>query len=238
MAKLCAYHKGKQSVYYDCNIFIIGLGRTATRSVCCAVWLLGYHVRHGLGLCTECEADAIKKFFQHSTDFELYRYCECTADVPPIHWQQLAEEKQDAKFILTLRPVDSWKCSWDRKKARSDKRLEDALSSKVGWSTVNALHHFGMVVYDREIWVSAYEEHNRSVLDYFKGDSRLLVLKPWEESDSDLWNKLASFLGKEDSIPDLPFPVVQRGARWTMPNGRQIEMTHGVPRYTRNRSVK
>jgi hypothetical protein len=47
----------------------------------------------------------------------------------------------------------------------------------------------------------AYRDHNREVMDYFKGRNNLLIM---DVGKGDSWDTLCNFLGVD--IPDAPFP--------------------------------
>ena len=231
----CHFHKDLMEPK-RCHIFVIGQGRTATRSICCAIYLLGFSVRHGFGSCSECSDDALKKYANHQCDLDQYKTCECSGELPGLHWQELAEERPDAKFILTTRPLESWLHSWEKKKKRAGKRIETALNQKLHWLTANIIHRYGMIGYDREVWQNGFVKYNKEVQEYFEGSGRLIVMNPWTTADSDLWIMLATFLDRP--IPKLPFPHISRGGRWEMPDGRQITMLLGIPKIRNSSGVK
>jgi hypothetical protein len=54
--------------------------------------------------------------------------------------------------------------------------------------------------------IKIYNEHNKSVEDYFKNKSGKLLTVCWENGDG--WEEISAFLGNE--APDIPFPHYNR----------------------------
>ncbi len=59
MKHTCELRRGMS---YKCKFFEIGMPRTASRSVCMAVRMLGLHAKHGSNYCKRCNRDMVEKY--------------------------------------------------------------------------------------------------------------------------------------------------------------------------------
>jgi len=190
-----------------CKFFEIGLPRTASRSVCEAFHLLGYHVCHGWGEDNVYYSDGVEKLRLGRWDWDLYESCDLAGNVSSVHWYQLQEGVPDARFILAIRPTELWLDSWEGRLHSHAKRLRRSEKQQPSFQVWGRLIHYGMVDFNRGEWGRRYEEHNQKVIETIESE-RLLVLNVWEMSDEVLWEKLASFVGQ--SPPNVQFPKLGR----------------------------
>jgi len=194
----CARHRGVLLKEVRCRYFEIGMGRTATRSVYVAFKSFGLKAIHGSGGCTLCINDAIEKMEAGRIDLMLYETYEYCGHMPSFHWRQLAEERQDSKFILTLRPVDQWLKSAKGKigtGGRADPRRGNMLHKR----------HYGSETPTKEQLREGFIRHSSEVQEYFAREpERLLVLDVFSMKDLVLWKLIADFVG--GTPPEGKFP--------------------------------
>ena len=195
-----------------CSIFEIGLGRNGSRSICRAVKLLGLKTRHGFDNKFELRQDAVKKFLSGSYRFNLYNDCDYCGDIPVIHWKTLFENEPNAKFVLPIRPIDSWISSLlHADTSISNKKLEDIFNEgTVNWRHIFRLHCFGTIRYEVDLIKQKYIEHTIEVTNTIT-DDRLLVLDIFSMKSKVVWQKLCWFL--KTDVPDIEFPHVGKGGR-------------------------
>jgi len=206
---LCHYHQG--GLTKRCQVFEIGMPRTGTRSIREAVLMLGFTARHGFGRCEECGRDAKEKFLWGQSDFDIYETADCVGGISHVHWRQLAESRPDAKFILSIRPLEKWLRPWKLRHKTTLHRMRAVLEEPIKWPHLLRLHHFGMVAFNKQRWSEDYLKHNEDVMDHFQDSERLLMVDVFQDSDLMLWKRLSSFLGRllPDPLPD--FPYVKKG---------------------------
>jgi hypothetical protein len=161
---------------------------------------------HGPAGCAHCKLDFIYKQLAGQYgykgakwwDFDIYKCYEYCGNCSETHWEELSQEKSGAKFILTTRPIDSWVVSFS-------KHLRKVYFLAEPWSRLAYDYLLGTV--NRGFWKNHlalerfYNDYVADVQDHFKGTSRLLVLNVWTMSADELWEKLAEFLGVNNSIP-------------------------------------
>jgi hypothetical protein len=207
--KLCRYHKGEIRTPPKERLFIIGLSRTGTRSVCQAVQILGLHSRHGFGKCSICLEDGIQKYLQGRCDFAVYDFWECVADIPSIHWEKLSAVYPLAKFILTTRPLNKWLRSWRLRQNNHRRRIKQAMMKPLRWNSIKRICHFGMVGWDQDVWARSYTQYNRKVLKTLK--ERVLLLDVFSKEGHVVWRELCGFLGRD--VPSASFPYLDKGKK-------------------------
>lgn len=173
------------------KIFDIGWHRTATKSMCEAMSILGFSAKHNpmdiLKSDTLAESEALK----------LYDFL---ADFPiPIYFKEIDVAFPNSKFIFVKRDTESW--------LKSCKQLFQFREKNVWPKEVNKLH---MKVYGTEFFIKedmekAYQSHNESVCEYFKDRENFLEFPLFEIPESqDKWKLLCEFVDRP--IPDVPFP--------------------------------
>ncbi|HBE19862.1 MAG TPA: hypothetical protein DEG17_25400 [Cyanobacteria bacterium UBA11149] len=166
-------------------IFGCGLSRTGNKSLGNALKVLGYN--------------PVK--YPKSIE-ELGVIYDAAVDITVIAWlDELDRKFPDAKWILTIRDMDSWLASCARWFGRS---LEDCTPYKQSY-----LRHYRQIVYGTEsfdplLWQEVYHHHIDRINTKFEGCSdRLLVM---DICQGESWEKLCHFLDKP--IPDTPFPSI------------------------------
>ena len=152
---------------------------------------LGYRVKHGPRNVDEIEAN------DFSNDLGVaWRY------------RFLHHAYPRAKFILTVRDIESW--------LRSSEVHARAAGLRVPLRRLeNRYMCFGRIDFDRDVFRNRYEDHNSAVIDYFSSfPGRLLVL---DICAGDGWEKLCPFL--RAAVPTIPFPVENRTPRESLSSG-------------------
>lgn len=174
------------------KIFCIGFHKTGTKSLALALEHLGYRVTGPNGVLNpDISRDVYKLAFSNVEEYDAFQ------DNPwPIIYKELDEKYPGSKFILTLRPTDSWIRSVLRHFGGAHTPMRE-------W-----IYGVGCPRGNEAIYISTYERHNREVLAYFsERPADLLVLRLTE---GDGWEKLCRFLGKE--VPDIPFPHLNKAS--------------------------
>lgn len=160
------------------KIFGIGLSKTATTSLCSAMTILGYKSKHYL---TNPDKDISEHEFLNDMPVQT-------------RYQEYDKKYPGSKFILTVRDKESWlkSCS---KHFRKHVEQNSALYKY-------RIEQMGVAGYDENIFSKKYDDHIKSVKEYFQNrENDLLII---DICGGDGWVKLCSFLGKK--IPELPFP--------------------------------
>jgi hypothetical protein len=160
------------------KVFGIGLGRTGTTSLTAALEELGLSVEH---FPRSYEA-VLEKDGLTDTSIALgYKYLDFMFP--------------DARFILTVRPVDQWLASMEA--------FFDGLAKLTIHDRYHRLHNalYGTVVFDECRMREAYLNHQKDVANHFRDRSCLLTL---DVTGANPYPALAEFLGLD--APDSPFP--------------------------------
>jgi len=170
------------------KVFGVGFHKTGTKSLGRALEILGYRVCGPVGVRDPEIAAKLPQFaFDYVSHFDAFQ------DNPwAILYQELDQHFPNSKFILTLRPVDTWIASVVKHFGVKDTPMRALIYGE------DYAHPAG----NETCYIHRYEQHNQAVLDYFKHrPEQLLVL---ELAEGEGWEKLCPFLNK--SIPDCPFP--------------------------------
>lgn len=163
------------------KIFGIGLPRTGTASLCEALRILGYSVRH------------YPKYISRAANYDALvdtPICNC--------FEQLDEEYPGSKFILTTRSLESWLKSCKNASARfrwHNLRPDGRCGPEVYKSHMDL---FGCTNYDETKFTDGYFKHADRVSKYFGSRSYLV----YEVADG--WTPLCDFL--EKPVPGEEFP--------------------------------
>ena len=173
--------------------------------------MLGLTARHGFGRCEECGRDAKEKFLWGRSDFDIYQTTEFVGGISHVHWRQLAESLPDAKFILTVRPLEKWLRPWKLRHKTTLHRMRAVMEEPIKWPHLLRLHHFGMVAFDKHRWSEGYLKHNEEVEEHFQADPRLMMIDVFKDDDEKLWKQLTTFLDKPLPDPLPPFPYIKKG---------------------------
>lgn len=177
------------------KVWCIGFHRTATRSLCIALRQLGWKCCH----------------------FELYPYFtefDAAADMTvTLRWRQLFVDYPDAKFILTVRDMESWWTSfrrmWDEVIRKADFPEKSTLmiaEQRLIYSTIYGVSVPGGVT--KHMAIRAHTQHIVDVTEFFMAEApdQLLILGAFR---GDRWEKLCRFLGV--AVPDNPYPIRSDG---------------------------
>ena len=170
------------------KVFGIGLSGTGTKSLTHALKILGY------------------KAIQYPTSLKDIEKHDAIADISvSCRYKELDVLFPNSKFILTIRDLESWLDSRSRKpKDKHKKSL---------WVLETRLRTYGVLSYDREIYINVYKKYHEEVQKYFKNRPDDLLIMNIIAGDG--WEKLCKFLGKE--ILNLPFPWVKSAKRRRLP---------------------
>jgi hypothetical protein len=164
------------------RVFGIGLSRTGTTSLTDALRLLGFSAVH----------------YPLSLE-EIERHDAATDLLVAATFESLDCKFPGSKFIYTVRAREDWLESCRRHWARQANRWA------IDWELRRQL--YDTTRFDPDLFVRAYERHERRVLRYFAGRPRdLLVVDICGQHAS--WHKLCAFLGVR--APDAPFPHTNR----------------------------
>jgi hypothetical protein len=170
----------------ESKIFCVGFHRTGTSSLRAALERLGYRV---CGSVATDEPDVAERI--HRIAFDLLDRYDAFEDNPwPILFRELDERRPGSRFILTLRPADSW--------VRSVSRFFGTKSTPMReW-----IYGAGSPVGNEARYRERFERHNEDVLNHFRDrPDDLLVLRITEGEG---WPELCDFLGHP--IVREPFP--------------------------------
>lgn len=174
------------------RVFAIGLSKTGTSSLTQALRLLGYRTRHFPIEMVALRGGRLRLRLEEAAVYE------CLTDTPvALFYRELDQRFPGAKFILTVRDVESWlrSCS--------------VHFAKPSWGrTIDQLHIelYGTKSFDREAFAAAYAAHVSGVLEHFAQRPNDLLLLDIVKGDG--WEKLCAFLGTP--VPGFPFPWANR----------------------------
>ena len=173
------------------KVFGIGLGRTGTRSLAHAMAELGYSVKH-----SPKYVDELKQYDFINDIFVAARY------------KFLDYYFEDAKFILTVRSLESWMNSSRRHgEGRGGQQTGKGVRRIPLRRAENRYLVYGICHYEEELFRRVFVEFNDEVLNYFRGrEEKLLVLNICEGEG---WGKLCNFLDRP--IPKNDFPHRNKG---------------------------
>jgi len=179
----------------NAKLFGIGLSRTGTTSLHVAAVLMGMSAVHYPLCYRDLALYWLNGDFRptHTAPFRCY------TDLPtPCFFRELDRSHPGSKFVLTLRDESEWVDSIQRQHARPQ-----APSPRAALRQRIRAVCYGDVGLDRARYLDVYRRHHDSVREYFaRRLGSLLVLDITR--DSDAWNRLAGFLGKE--VAPRPFP--------------------------------
>jgi hypothetical protein len=182
----------------DHKIFVIGFNKTGTTSLKRAITMLGYsflseNKLYSSKIFNEVNDKNFSSLNKHLDKFDAFK------DRPWNHpgvYQYLDQKYENAKFILTLRDVDSW--------IKSYKKWNESvgLKSNSYYKTISKIcYGVDDFLSDEGLMKEVYEKTNNNTIEYFKDKNNLLVL---DLPKGDGWDKLCPFLNK--SILTSPFP--------------------------------
>lgn len=175
------------------KIFMVGFHKTGTTSLARALQILGYRV------CGFVAPDRDIDPSMHSSDelFEraykplLHAYDAFEDTLWFIYYKKLAKMYPDAKFILTVRPEESWYKSMVRHFGGYDRKIFHWIYDGYGDPSGN-----------RTTFIDTYVRHNREVMDYFgAGNTNFLVMHMPRDFN---WQTLCGFLDHKEPFGSFP----------------------------------
>lgn len=176
------------------KVFILGWQKTGTTSIHRALEILGYRVLANVEYYNSWKAGAATL----SDLLTVVNNYDATKDYPwSLLYKQLDTTFPNSQFILTIRDTESWFES-----------LRQHITRNPGQPSNNFLYgeHLSsnFTQTQRAHVQRLYEQHNKSVLNYFSNRDDLLVLNLEQHAD---WENLCSFLDLDRNvIADQTFP--------------------------------
>ncbi len=175
------------------KVFGIGYHKTGTSSLAIALQILGYAVTGPRGVFDpQISTRALPIVLDLVNQYDAFQ------DNPwPLLYKELDRFVPNSKFILTVRPSDSWIRSVVRHFGGTSTPMRE-------W-----IYGVGDPIGNEAEYVRRYEAHNQSVFQYFSQQPRDLLVIDITRGAS--WEQLCEFLGNR--APDVPFPVANT-AEW------------------------
>lgn len=172
---------------------MLGFHKTGTTSLARALQILGYRVcgfispKPGIQYSTHSRSELFettyKPFLSEYDAFEDTLWF--------MFYEKLANDYPDAKFILTVRPEESWYKSMVKHFGGYDREL-------FHW----IYEGYGDPVGNRELYLEKYSQHNKEVEQFFEKKNRdFLIMKLPEDFN---WEVLCEFMNCK--IPPGSFP--------------------------------
>ncbi|MEX2624532.1 MAG: sulfotransferase family protein [Acidimicrobiia bacterium] len=168
------------------KVFCIGFHKTGTTSLGLGLQLLGYSVTGPNGVSDPNISQNV-----YDMAFALVEQYDAFQDNPwPVLYKELDVRYPGSKFILTVRPPDSWIASQVAHFGNRETPMRTWIYGK------------GCPKGNEMLYVERFEKHNREVLSHFneRPDDFLLM----DLTVGDGWQKLCPFLGR--ALPNVPFP--------------------------------
>lgn len=183
------------------KVFGLGLSRTGTRSLTSALQILGYDCSH-----YPIDEDTYVELSNGQYDLTLLKYHDGLTDITVApFFEQFDKAYPGSKFVLTVRDTDAWlkSCSrhWYNRPAFKDtKDPDEEVHLRMRQFLRAAVYGCYNFVPNR--FVSVYERHVRTVMEYFKDRPEDLLII--DVCSGEGFEKLAPFLKRP--IPTEPFP--------------------------------
>lgn len=169
------------------NIFVIGLSKTGTTSMCEALNHIGYNSIHFPPI---MKLNGSEIIFDWPWYLEKYN---AFGDIPvSLFYKKLDKLYPNSKFILTYREKNSWLES-------AEKHFSVPSRDQI----VAVLHEklYGSDVFNHKKFSNSYSKHYNEVIDFFKNKKNFLIFDIYE---GDSWGKLCLFLNRP--TPSISFP--------------------------------
>lgn len=190
------------------KIFGIGLSKTGTTSLTCALRMLGYRAKHFPFTTVRYDGAG-----QRAICFEkIDRYGALTDTPIPAIYKELDERYPGSKFILTVRDMETWLRSCRRHHVWPGRFVSDrAIGHRAQMKSILSLHLdlYGAVWFDEHAFRQAHEQHMMDVRAYFQDRPEDLLIMDFGRGDG--WEVLCPFLGRP--LPEEPFPKRNVGGR-------------------------
>lgn len=173
------------------KVFVIGFNKTGTTSLKRALITLGYNFLSENRLYSSKIFEEIHNKNFSSLEKHLKNY-NAFKDRPWNHpgvYQYLDNKFENAKFILTLRDVDSWLNSYKKW------NLSVNLHKQAYYKTISKIcYNVDDFLSDEQTMKEVYNRTNNNIIEYFKDKNNLLVL---DLEKGDGWEKLCPFLNSD-----------------------------------------
>lgn len=185
---------------FNNKIFIIGLPRTATTSVCIAFLELGYKTAH---------TAYTKACFEEA---------QVIADTPVFcDYQALDRAYPESKFINLVRPLDKWLPSIRQLLLR----MHTNLQRTDGGFNPHLKRCYNQIfspltienIKSDEFLIDCYQRHQQQIAEFFK--SRPDDLLTIDVSHADSFAKLLSFIDFTDDVDGQAFKLINKGGKVT-----------------------
>lgn len=187
------------------KVFCVGFQKTGTTSLGVALRQLGYSVggyndfRH-LAQSRELDRNQLEEEVIKTAG----RY-DAVKDTPyPVFYRELDRAYPNSNFILIIRDTDSWIRSVVSDFATDENSIH------------NIIYGSPCPVGHESDWVRRYEDHNNSVVEYFSGDPKRLLLLNLNKGEVG-WKAICDFLQRP--VPDKPWPHANSKGAKTMKMG-------------------
>lgn len=177
------------------KVFGIGFHKTGTKSLGGALQILGYRVTGPFGVRDQnIQRVALARALELADHFDAFQ------DNPwAVLYRELDEHFPGSKFILTVRPAQSWIQSVVR-------HFGARLTPMREW-----IYGAGSPLGNEEVYLRRYERHNEEVSAYFHerpGDLLTLAI-----TEGEGWEKLCPFLGVPEPLRAFPHTGAERTSR-------------------------
>ncbi len=182
------------------KIFGIGLSQTGTHRLATALNRLGYQVIHAPD-----DENTLKELESGHYQLSLLQQFDGMTDLPSaLFFQELDRCFPHSRFILTLRPPQSWlqslKSQWVTREIFPESQAPNAQNmDRRRWLKRLA---FGSDDFNPEKFYEVGMAHQNRAIAYFKNRPDTLLILNLDEGDG--WEKLCAFLNQP--IPNQPFP--------------------------------
>lgn len=180
--------------FFTKKYFGIGLARTGTRSLFLAMYKLGFKTSHGIN---------------HIDSVHKNQFCD---DVSVAHrYKFLDYAFPEAKFILTIRDLDSWLVSCGNHAGRKGGEFSPHISLVAEKLTRSEqrFNIFGITHFDEDIYRAKYYEYHNGIYKHFEGrEDKLFTMNI---INGDGWDMLCPFVDK--MVPPEPFPHENKSKR-------------------------
>jgi hypothetical protein len=185
----------------DAKVFGTGMQRTGTTSLARAFQVLNLVTR-----------DHPKELMQDIACEVIHKHQAFTDNPIPFLYQELDKRHPGSRFIHTERDDEAW--------LKSVKWLHGEGRIKFNWHMIPEIDEINMRLYQRldfdaDVFLSAYQQHNLAVREYFKDrPDDLLIL---DITKGEGFEEICSFLGLEH--PGEEFPHRNLGTQASIQTG-------------------
>lgn len=157
------------------KIYGIGLSKTGTLSLKCALEYLGFNIIH----------------FPRN-QHELFRsicHYHGACDIPVVaYYKSLDKQFPGSKFIFTYRNKTDWLFSMEKHFELANNIFLNPWRKKIR-SMV-----YGQIDFNKDIFSKKFDEHYCDVMNYFRDRPQDLLILNVEDTDTVKWTKLKTFL--------------------------------------------